>query len=106
MRTQNSAELIGVLDRLIAMRTLAEWREIFNRHEVTWSLVQTLNDAINDPQMIENEIFIEFEHPKHGRVRTVNSPIFVQGVKKVPVRAAPEIGADTADVLRELESED
>jgi crotonobetainyl-CoA:carnitine CoA-transferase CaiB-like acyl-CoA transferase len=50
-------------------------------------------------------VFVEFDHPRHGRLRTVNSPIWVKGVDKVPPRAAPELGADTAEILRSLESE-
>ena len=73
---------------------------------MTWSLVQTLPDVLEDAQMIENEVFVEFDHPRHGRVRTINSPIFVQGVQKVPPRAAPDLGADTEEVLRSLERED
>jgi len=105
-RTQNSAELIAILDRLIGARDLAEWSEIFTRHEVTWSLVQTLADTVQDAQMIENEVFIEFDHPRHGRLRTINSPIFVEGAEKVPPRPAPELGADTIEVLRGLEGEE
>ncbi len=86
--------------------TSPEWSEIFNRHEVTWSLVQTLADVVKDPQMIENEVFVEFDHPRHWRLRTINSPIFVQGMQKVRPRAAPELGADTEEVLRSLEDED
>jgi crotonobetainyl-CoA:carnitine CoA-transferase CaiB-like acyl-CoA transferase len=105
-RTKNSAELVAILDRLIGARDLSEWSEVFTRHEVNWSLVQTLKDVVNDEQMIENEIFVEFDHPRHGRLRTVNSPIFVEGVKKVPPRPAPELGADTAEVLNSLEGEE
>ena len=105
-RTQNSAELIAILDRMVGAKDLAEWSEIFNRHQVTWSRVQTLADVVNDAQLIENEVFVEFDHPQHGRLRTVNSPIFVKGVQKVAPRAAPGLGADTAEVLKSLEHED
>jgi len=102
-RMKHSAELVAILDELIGARDLADWADTFARHEVTWSLVQTLKDVANDKQLIENEIIVEFDHPRYGRMRTVNSPIFVHGVKKVAPRAAPELGADTAAVLRELE---
>jgi crotonobetainyl-CoA:carnitine CoA-transferase CaiB-like acyl-CoA transferase len=52
--------------------------------------------------MHANEVFVEFEHSKHGRLRTINSPIFLRGEEKVKPQSAPEIGQDTIEILQSL----
>ena len=54
--------------------------------------------------MLANQIVLPLEDPRAaGRaIRTVNSPIEVEGVPKRPPTAAPELGQDTREVLGAL----
>ena len=46
--------------------------------------------------------FVDLEDPEHGRITTVNSPIFSsEGEKQAPV-PAPGLGDHTGEVLTEL----
>jgi formyl-CoA transferase len=47
-------------------------------------------------------VFVDFDHPQHGRLRTVNSPFFIEGAKKAMPRAAPDVGEHTFEIMREL----
>ncbi|HYL58552.1 MAG TPA: hypothetical protein VEU51_06745, partial [Candidatus Acidoferrales bacterium] len=40
--------------------------------------------------------------PGHGTVETISNPIFVAGSEKRRAQAAPDVGANTREVLRAL----
>lgn len=101
-RNANSPALIAILDRAFAQKTMDEWAVIFAERDLAWGPVSTVEDAACDPQMKANDVYLEFDHPQHGPLRTVNSPLSVQGAKKVTPRMAPEIGEQTVEILRML----
>ena len=59
-------------------------------------------DVAVDPQLRHAKAVVEIDHPAHGKVETINSPVFVAGSEKRKPVMAPEIGAHTREVLREL----
>jgi crotonobetainyl-CoA:carnitine CoA-transferase CaiB-like acyl-CoA transferase len=61
-----------------------------------------LEDVAGDPQMRHAKAVVEIDHPSHGKLETINSPVFVAGSEKRKPTVAPEIGAHTREVLREL----
>jgi formyl-CoA transferase len=101
-RRKHARELMTELDRVFATKTLQEWQEILDRHQVTFGLIQRSDEVPDDPQLAEAGAFCEVPHPQLGRLQTVDSPIHLEGVPKVAPRPAPEIGEHTAEVLREL----
>ncbi len=102
LRRTNGVELIAIFDAEFAAKEIAEWKQIFAKHEIPWSPVATLDEIVSDPQMAANDVFIEFDHPEFGCQRTVNSPIFLQGSEKRKPTAAPKLGQHTGEVLREI----
>jgi len=52
--------------------------------------------------MRANGMLVDFDHPRFGRLVTVDSPISVAGVPKAPPRAAPDLGQHTREVLTGL----
>ena len=61
-----------------------------------------LADVVNDPQMRASGAFIDLDWPGHGKIETINSPVFVAGAEKRKPEPAPEVGANTREVLRTL----
>lgn len=98
-RRAHTRELIGLLDEIFATRDLAHWRAAFERHDVPFSAVASYDEVIADPQMAAIGLFPELDHPRWGRLRTVDSPLSVAGVEKVPPRAAPDLGQHTIEIL-------
>jgi formyl-CoA transferase len=101
-RVESGRELVAIIDAAIAEKELAEWKGIFAEHDLVWGPVSTIEEAASDAQMAANEVYIEFDHPRHGRLRTVNSPLFVEGARKLTPQPAPEIGQHTREVLQML----
>jgi crotonobetainyl-CoA:carnitine CoA-transferase CaiB-like acyl-CoA transferase len=65
-------------------------------------LISNYDEIEKDAQMAAEEIFVEVDHPKYGRFRTVDSPFRVEGQRKVNPGPAPELGEHTREVLRSL----
>jgi crotonobetainyl-CoA:carnitine CoA-transferase CaiB-like acyl-CoA transferase len=65
--------------------------------------VNSVEEALRDPRVAENELVLEMEHPELGTIREIASPIKVGGVK-TNHRLAPRLGEHTDQVLRDLVS--
>ena len=101
-RIENMPEFVALLDADFAKRDFAEWSERFTRHEIAYSLVSNLNDIVADEQLEAIGMFRDLDHPQYGRLRTVDSPVLIEGEDKVKPQPAPELGEHTGDLLREL----
>jgi crotonobetainyl-CoA:carnitine CoA-transferase CaiB-like acyl-CoA transferase len=96
---RNRAEVISILDEIIATRTLDEWAEAFEREGVWWAIAQTPAEVVTDPQLWANDGFVELEG---GAMRSVNGPITFGGVSRRGSVSVPPLGRDTDEVLDEL----
>jgi formyl-CoA transferase len=94
--------VVALLDEAIARKDMAEWAAIFHQQDVIWGLIPAMDGVAADPQMQANGVFAEFEHPEHGHLRTVNSPLNVQGITKEKPQPSPGVGQHSRDVLRSL----
>ncbi|MDP2730128.1 MAG: CoA transferase, partial [Dehalococcoidales bacterium] len=58
-RSENSAELIRILDEVFATRTLAEWNKLCRKNHLIFAPIQSLEEAITDPQALANDFFVD-----------------------------------------------
>ncbi len=101
-RLEHGAELYAILQSQFESKELRELRTMFREYDVKWSTIPTLDDVVADPQMRASGAFVDLDYPDAGTIQTINSPVFMTGVEKRPPAAAPDIGAHTREVLREL----
>jgi crotonobetainyl-CoA:carnitine CoA-transferase CaiB-like acyl-CoA transferase len=96
-RHQRSIELIRIFDEVFATKPLAEWRKLLDGNGLVFGVVGILDDIPNDQQMLDNEVLVPFEN---DTMLTVNSPIWVDGTRKVQPRRPPGIGEHSDEILR------
>ena len=94
--------LIPLIDKVVATKDLDEWAELFERHEITWGHVPDPPAVAADPQMHAAGVFPELNHPEHGPIHTVASPLELDDSKKVEPAAAPKLGEHSREILGEL----
>ena len=100
-RTENREELIALLDEVFAQKPLADWTDALDREGCIWAPAQTITETINHPQTHAREAFTEIEHPTHGPIQLVDTPVKF-GEARVGARGpAPELGQHTEEVLLE-----
>lgn len=100
-RQRNSEELLGILDRIIATRTVAEWMAPLRAAAVPSGEVKSVAEALQDPHVAARRMVVEADHPVYGRVKTMASPVKV-GTATAPVVRAPQRGEHTEEILRTL----
>jgi crotonobetainyl-CoA:carnitine CoA-transferase CaiB-like acyl-CoA transferase len=62
--------------------------------------VQTVSQALADPQTAARDMVITVDHPEFGPLREVGCPIKIDDVQP-RYRPGAALGADTAAILRE-----
>ena len=101
VRRERAPELVEELDRVFATKTLEEWGEVLDRHNVWWAPVNTVNDVIDDPVAHEAGVFRDVDGPD-GPLRFVATPADFSETQWAPKGIAPELGQHTEEVLLEL----
>ncbi|MFK0279717.1 CaiB/BaiF CoA transferase family protein [Streptomyces sp. NPDC090499] len=98
---RHGAALAGLLDTAFRSRPFAHWKEALDRERITYSLIQTPEEAARDPQLRENGIVVPLAGVD-GLPETVSSPVVLRGVPKVPAKRAPDLGEHNDEILAEL----
>jgi formyl-CoA transferase len=101
-RHAHAAEIVTLLDKTFATRPLAEWRELLDAADLTYGVVQTLEECAHDPQLLANQVLRPIDDGSAEPHLTVNSPVHLDQEQKVRPRPAPDLGEHTESVLRDL----
>jgi hypothetical protein len=73
-RRKHALELVEELDQVFAAKALAQWAEIFDREDVWWAPVNTVNDVVQDSVAQEAGVFVDVPAADEGTIRMVASP--------------------------------
>jgi crotonobetainyl-CoA:carnitine CoA-transferase CaiB-like acyl-CoA transferase len=98
----NMGQLTAIVDEIFSAQPMAHWREVFDKANITYGLVRDPHDVIKDPQLSENDIVVPLAGAGGNLKSTINSPIQVHGIAKVPAKRAPELGEHNEEILKEL----
>lgn len=101
-RTAHAPRLRAILRRHFAMHESAHWVSLLRRAGVPAAVVNTIGDALQDPQVAATGMLQDTEHPTAGRVRVLGVPVKLSATPGTVRTAAPLLGADTDEVLRTL----
>jgi crotonobetainyl-CoA:carnitine CoA-transferase CaiB-like acyl-CoA transferase len=101
-RIENAAALFALLQGQFESRDLDEWRVLFKQYDIKWAPLPKLEEVVDDRQMRASGSFVDLDYPGHGKLTTVGSPIFTSAGEKRTPTMAPELGAHTHEVLRDL----
>ena len=100
-RVENRAALNALVNEAVGRETQAYWIERLNRAGVPCGKVQTLTEALADPQVAAQEMVLDVPHPGHGTVRMTGFPVKFSETPLTLRHVVPDLGAQTADVLAE-----
>jgi crotonobetainyl-CoA:carnitine CoA-transferase CaiB-like acyl-CoA transferase len=104
-RNEHRDELLPLLDAAFSERTADEWIEALVAAGVPASRINTVEEALVDPQTVARESIVEHKHPALGTVRSIRTPLRLadgEGSLERPAQRGPRRGEHTDAVLAEL----
>ncbi len=102
LRCVHREALMAILRAVFASRPRAEWLAIMEEHDVPSAPINTLGEAIVDPQVRHNGMVVDLPHSKLGHYRTFGTPIKLHHTPIQFKMGPPTLGEHTDEVLREL----
>ncbi len=102
-RTRNYAALSAVLQERFRARPREAWIEVLGRTDLPFAPVNSVADALEDPQVQALGSVAHMSHPVEGEVAGIACPILVDGGRPLAhMRPPPRLGEHTQEVLAEL----
>jgi formyl-CoA transferase len=98
-RRENSAALTALLDAAFAGRDWAEWRPVLRAHEITFGVIERLQEFPDDEQARHAGIIAETT--ASDVKRTINNPVRLGFARARQAGPPPAVGEHTDSVLRE-----
>jgi len=86
----------------IGKLTTADIIERLARESVPAGPIHERAAVLTDPQIVHNELIVEWEHPDLGTVRQVRPPVAFHGTPTTMLHQVEDVGASTAEVLRSI----
>ncbi|HYR80150.1 MAG TPA: CoA transferase [Candidatus Dormibacteraeota bacterium] len=101
-RGKNAVPLIEMLDRVFATRPRDEWmRTLKAGGDFIYTVVNSVSDLPDDPQVKANNYVVDYEHPVLGSMTLLGMPIKLSATPGDPRGHAPELGEHTEVLLTE-----
>jgi formyl-CoA transferase len=101
-RVRNRALLVPLLEDIVRRQPMAFWARELDAAGVPCGPINSIAQALADPQIVARELRIDLTHPVAGRVPQVASPIVMDGRRAASDQAPPTLGQHTRSVLTQL----
>ena len=98
-RLVNAEELGGILDEYFIRQD--KYEMFYGSHErrFIFGIIQSPEEALNDPQFAHRGYFEEVTHPAMGNLKFPGAPFIMESTPWQTGGAAPSVGQDNAEVL-------
>jgi len=102
LRQKHINERLQLTQEVLMTRSAAEWLEQLTDEGVPCAPVLTRSEVIQHPQVRENGIVVETEHPVAGPLRQARPPAQFSATPATIRQGAPVLGEHTEEILAEL----
>lgn len=100
-RREHREELQGIIGPILMEKTSSEWIDALAAAGVPCGPVNSIPEAMADPQTSARDMIVEYAHPAFGTVKSIASPVKVGDEPPEP-RRAPRRNEDASSILRDL----
>jgi len=102
LRVKNQLELRPHLDAAFLKNTRAFWTEKMEAAEVPCGPINSVAEALNDPQIVHRKMVRQLDHPVSGKVSQVMTPFHFKNASIKVDQAPPLLGQHTVKILSDL----
>jgi formyl-CoA transferase len=101
-RSKNRKELNAQLNELFKKKTAAEWTEQLLAADIPCGPIYKMDQVFADPQVQHLQAAATVKHPTLGEFKVVNQAVKLSRTPSSMVRATPEQGEHTDEILAEM----
>jgi formyl-CoA transferase len=101
-RIRNFRALVDTLRPVFTARPRAEWIARLIERDVPAAEVNTIPEAMADPEVVQSGIFQPYDHPVHGGMTLMRRAVRIDGEREDDALPPPLLGEHTDAVLRDL----
>jgi crotonobetainyl-CoA:carnitine CoA-transferase CaiB-like acyl-CoA transferase len=101
-RVAYAKERLDQTASVLKTRTTQDWLERLDAEQVPCAPILPLSEVIDHPQVVENELIFESDHPVAGRIRQPRAAARFDKTPTTLEGPAPTHGQHTVEILREL----
>ncbi|MGN5753876.1 CaiB/BaiF CoA transferase family protein [Acinetobacter calcoaceticus] len=98
-RIKHREEIIGILSKHFLTKTADEWVDAIYAAKVPVGVINNLEQAFQEPQVIAREMLVEMNHPQREKLKVIGSPIKLSRTPVEYKTAPPLLGEHTQAVL-------
>lgn len=95
MRKQHEAELVRMITDITMTKTRDEWITLLQQYKIPGGRVNTIAEALEQPQFMARDMIGEIEHEQYGTVRFIKSPLKFSDLDIQYKLAPPILGEHT-----------
>ena len=101
VRQENEEELISKIKEIMKLKTAEEWIHLFSEYKIPAGKVNTIEEAIHQPQVQARESVEKLAHSAVGEVKMIKNPMRFSGLNITSRYAAPLLGEHTEEFFKE-----
>lgn len=102
VRVSNFNETVQTVGEIMRTRSTDQWLNLLRSAGVPCSPINTLDQALEHPQVQARSLFVETNHPTLGPIKNVGYPVKFNNKPRQASRHAPLLGEHTKEVLTEM----
>jgi len=101
-RLAHRETLMALVEAVFRDRATEDWLARLHAAGVPAAPILGVDRVLSDPQVRHRRMVVDVDHPRHGPLPTLGTPVKVDGAMDLPVTAAPRLGEHTDAVLSAL----
>jgi crotonobetainyl-CoA:carnitine CoA-transferase CaiB-like acyl-CoA transferase len=102
LRTENRHTLIPVLCTIFDKAAASHWLSRLAAEDIPASPIQTVGEAVNDPQALARGLIVEIKHPTLDMVRSIANPVRMSSTPVMYRLPPPLLGEHSHEILQNL----
>jgi crotonobetainyl-CoA:carnitine CoA-transferase CaiB-like acyl-CoA transferase len=96
------SEIYPVIDAVMKTKAAQDWLKILDEADVPAAPILEHDEVFDEPQMRQNGMIVDVDHPKVGRTSMFGVPVKLSGTPGTIRHPSPLLGEHTDAVLTEL----
>src|SRR4030042_5124214 len=94
-----SDEIMALFKEIFSTKTRDEWLQFLQSEDIPCAAALPVEEFLDDPQVMANEMVVEVEEPDLGAVREMGIPVKLRGTPGQVKSRSPKLGEHTQEIL-------